>query len=122
MEGVDSAFLPWGLLCLVLLSGCPSADSPADTFALDPNAISRGKNLFVGTCAAYCHGMQPGHRDAPYLFDCEWKHGEDDSDVFRVIREGVPSTRMPSFADKLPEGDDDIWKLIAFLRTKSTCR
>jgi len=28
---------------------------------------------------------------------------------------------MPSFGDKMPEGDEDIWKLVAFIRTKSIC-
>ena len=102
--------------------GCPSAESPADGYARDPAAVKRGRSLFVGTCGAYCHGLQPGNRDAPFLFDCEWKHGDRDEDLFRVIHDGVPGTRMPTFADKMPEGDEDIWKLVAFLRTKSSCR
>jgi len=57
-----------------------------------------------------------------FLFDCEWKHGDRDEDIFRVIHDGVAETRMPSFGDKMPDGDEDIWKLVAYLRTRSTCR
>jgi mono/diheme cytochrome c family protein len=111
-----------GLLASTLVLGCPAPESPATAYARDPASVARGRSLFVGACAAYCHGLRPGHRDAPYLFDCDWKHGERDEDHFRVIRDGVPDTRMPSFADKLPEGEEDIWKLVAFLKTESTCR
>lgn len=110
-----------GLVWLSASLGCPAPESPADVYARDPAAIARGRRLFVGTCGAYCHGLQPGHRDAPFLFDCEWKYGERDEDIFRVIQEGVAETRMPSFGGKMPEGDEDIWKLVAYLRTKSTC-
>ena len=111
-----------GLIALVLALGCPAPESPAAAYTRDRAALVRGRSLFIGTCGAYCHGLQPGLRDAPFLFDCEWKHGNRDEDVFRVIHDGVAETAMPGFADKLPDGDQDIWKLVAFLRTKSTCR
>ena len=107
-----------GLGCVA----CEAPETPATAYARDPQAVTRGRQLFVGTCGAYCHGLQSGVRDAPFLFDCEWKHGDLDEDIFRVIREGVPETRMPSFADKMPGGDEDIWKIVAFLRTRSACR
>jgi mono/diheme cytochrome c family protein len=95
--------------------------SPAARYANDATALKRGKSLFVGTCGAYCHGLQPGNRDAPYLFDCEWKHGGSDEEIFRTIRGGVPNTRMQGFADRMPQGDDDLWKIVAFLKTKASC-
>ncbi len=119
-----------GLLALVALvapvalfgaSGCGESESPAARFAGDPEALKRGRSLFVGTCGAYCHGLQPGNRDAPYLFDCEWKHGGRDDEIFRTIRAGVPNTRMQAFADRMPEGDDDLWKIVAFIRSKADC-
>ena len=109
------------LVLLFVCLGCPSPESPAAIYSRDPVAVSRGQSLFIGMCGAYCHSLRPGHRDAPYLFDCGWKHGDRDEDLFRVIHDGVAETRMPSFADKLPEGDEDIWKLVAFIRTKSAC-
>ena len=112
-----------GLLAGLLAVGvaCSPAESPAARYAKNPAALKRGKSLFVGTCGAYCHGLQPGNRDAPYLFDCEWKHGGSDEEIFRTIRGGVPNTRMQSFADRMPEGDEDLWKIVAFLKTKAGC-
>jgi mono/diheme cytochrome c family protein len=101
--------------------GCSAPESPAARHAKDPESLKRGKGLFVGTCGAYCHGLQPGNRDAPYLFDCEWKHGSSDQEIFDVIRAGVPQTRMQGFTNRLPEGDEDIWRLVAFLKSKSSC-
>ena len=100
---------------IVLCCGCDSP-SPAEKFAADPAALKRGKSIFVGTCGGYCHGVTPGPRDAPFLFDCVWKNGDSDEDLFRVIADGIPETRMVSFRGALPEGDDDIWRLVAFIR------
>ena len=101
-----------------VLAGCGGADdsSPADAFMNDPAALARGKGLFTGTCGAYCHSPQNDARDAPYLFDCQWLHGGSDVDIFNTISTGVPGTRMIGFGGKMPEGDQDIWKIIAYLK------
>jgi len=109
------------LVGIAVAFGCSAPESPAARHARDPESLKRGKSLFVGTCGAYCHGLRPGHRDAPFLFDCEWKHGGSDQEIFDVIRAGVPQTRMQGFADRLPEGDEDIWRLVAFLKSKANC-
>ena len=101
--------------------GCRPGESPAASYARDPQAVERGRLLFVGTCGVYCHSLRPGLRDAPDLFDCHWKHGKRDRDIFRVISSGVPETGMLAFAEALPEGEDDVWKLVAFLRVNSRC-
>ena len=98
-----------------MTSGCGSP-SPVERYASDPEALQRGKSIFVGTCGGYCHGTTAGPRDAPFLFDCTWKNGGRDEDLFSVIADGVPNTRMVSFRNALPDGDEDIWKLIAFIR------
>ena len=91
-------------------------------FMADPEAVARGEALFVGTCAGYCHSMTPEETDALFLFDCEWKHGGSDEDIFATVTDGVPNTRMVGFGDNFPEGADDLWKIIAFLRTnQQTC-
>lgn len=102
---------------LVTLSACKES-TPAELFAADPDAVKRGKSIFTGTCGGYCHNTSPGPRDAPYLFDCVWKHGGSDQEVFNAIANGVPGTRMVAFKGALPEGDDDIWKVVAFLKTR----
>jgi mono/diheme cytochrome c family protein len=109
------------LLAVVALACSRGARSPAADYARDPAAIERGRLIFVGTCGAYCHSLTSERRDAPDLFDCEWKHGSADADLFRTIRQGVEGTRMPSFAKALPDGDTDVWKVIAYLRSASHC-
>ena len=94
--------------------GC-TPPTPADAFRADAEALKRGQSLFVGTCAGYCHSPAV-ERAAPYLFDCTWKHGSgDDQELFDLIADGVPETTMIAFRGKLPEGDDDIWKVVAYL-------
>ena len=105
------------LALLALLFGC-EAKSPADEYLADADALKRGKSVFIGTCGGYCHSVTTGARDAPYLFDCIWLHGDSDQNVFNTIANGVAGTRMISFAGKLPEGDDDIWKIVAYLKSK----
>ena len=106
----------------ITLTKCGEAKdfvSPADVYMTDPEAVKRGKLLFVGTCAGYCHKLTPGRVDALYLFYCEWKHGRSDQEIFNTVTMGVPNTRMVGFGTGFPEGENDLWKIIAFLRTNS---
>ena len=100
----------------------PVPESPAARYLRDPAAVNRGKKIFIGTCGAYCHSTQNVERDAPSLFDCEWRDGGTDQAIFQSIADGVPGTRMPAWKGALPEGDDDIWRVVAYLRSASTCR
>ncbi len=98
----------------ICAAGC-QPESPADTFRADSQALKRGKALFVGTCAGYCHSPSV-ERAAPNLFDCTWQNGGgSDQELFDIIASGVPETAMIGFKGKLPEGDDDIWKLVAYI-------
>ncbi len=78
----------------------------------DPGAILSGQGQFRQRCAN-CHGMDArGHRgpDLTLL----WTAGRTDAGVFQTIRMGVPGTEMPA-AIRAP--DEDIWRVIAYLRT-----
>jgi len=90
--------------------------SRVETFMADASAVARGEALFAGTCAGFCHATEPSETDALFLFDCEWKHGELDQEIFDIVTVGVPNTRMVGFGSNFPEGDDDLWKIIAYLR------
>ena len=104
----------------VLLISCGPQEgrlSRADEFLADPAAVERGRLIFVGTCAGYCHRLTPEVIDAVYLFDCEWKHGGSDQQIFNTVTTGVPNTRMIGFGTNFPEGEDDLWKVIAYLKS-----
>ncbi len=95
------------------------ADTPAvQAFMADTAALARGQAIFEGSCASFCHTMEPEEElDASFLFDCQWNHGSLDQDLFNTITNGVLGTRMVGFGSNFPEGDDDKWKVIAYLRS-----
>ncbi len=109
------------LLGLAALA-CKPSESPAAKYLRDPEAVNRGRLIFIGTCGAYCHSTHDVERDAPSLYDCEWKHGGSDQEIFASISAGIPNTRMPAWKGALPQGDDDIWRLVAYLRSASECK
>lgn len=103
----------------LVLGACAPPSTPADGFRTDPEGLQRGKALFAGTCAGYCHSPAV-ERAAPYLFDCTWLHGSGtDQEIFDVIADGVPNTAMLGFRGKMPDGDADIWRLVAYIRDAS---
>lgn len=86
-----------------------------ETYMADGEAIARGEAIFAGTCSGFCHSRTETDTDALFLFDCEWKHGGSDQDIYEVTTNGVPDTRMVAYGNNFPEADD-LWKVIAFLR------
>ena len=93
-----------------------TSSSPVAAYLDDPGALTAGRRMFRAVCTGYCHSTQPGvTKDAPNLFDCNWQHGSEDADLFRVITKGVPDTEMLPFGGKIP--DDTIWQVIAYVRS-----
>jgi mono/diheme cytochrome c family protein len=105
---------------LFLLTSC-DATSPADRYVNDAVAVKRGKMIYTGSCGGYCHSNSRAARDAPNLLDCSWRHGGSDEAIFNSIANGIVATRMIGFAGKLPDGDNDIWKIVAFLKSARSC-
>jgi mono/diheme cytochrome c family protein len=116
-----SAFLT--LTVLVLTLAPVQAESPSQNpFAGNAQAIAEGKKNFEGICAGYCHATESSSRpgQCPSLFDCEWKSGSSDADIFRITSDGVPKTQMIGFKGRLP--DEMLWKIIAYVRSASKCQ
>ena len=115
-----------GLVVFTLLVLTPSlmrAESPSQNpFNGNAQAIKEGKTNFEMICAGYCHVTESSTRpgQCPSLFDCEWKTGAKDADIFRVMSDGVPKTQMIGFKGRLP--DEMLWKIIAYLRAASKCQ
>jgi putative heme-binding domain-containing protein len=77
----------------------------------NPEAITAGAKLFVGSCAG-CHGPDGGGgARGPNLVRRSLWHPLSDDAIFQVIRKGVPGTDMPP--TKLT--DDQTWNLVAFI-------
>ena len=58
--------------------------------------------LYTSLCAN-CHGPTMQGGQGPSLVDGEWKHGDSDADITRVIRDGVPTTPMAPFRTALSD-------------------
>jgi mono/diheme cytochrome c family protein len=102
-----------------------NAEGPADQknpFADNAEAIAFGKSIFEATCTGYCHTTVNSNRvgRCPNLFDCEWKHGGADGQIYNTINIGVPNTEMVGFKGRLP--DDMIWKITAYIHSASLCK
>ncbi len=81
----------------------------------DPYAIQQGKALFRLSCS-FCHGMDArGGSRGPDLSSGRRTHGDSDAALFQTITKGVPGTEMPPNDLK----DDEVWMVIAFLRSVS---
>jgi mono/diheme cytochrome c family protein len=110
---------------VMLLSSLTAAETPADQknpFSGDAPAIAAGKAIFEAACTGYCHTTVNSTRAGrcPNLFDCEWKHGGTDGEIFHTMSAGVPNTEMVGFKGRLP--DEILWKITAYLRSDSQCK
>jgi alcohol dehydrogenase (cytochrome c) len=88
-------------------------DVQKNPFAGAPAAIAAGRALYQQTCQS-CHGGEAQGDRGPALASGSFRHGGEDSDLFRTIRAGVPGTQMPAFS-LLPA--DNVWRIITYLRS-----
>ena len=110
---------------LLLLTVCskvePEPTAPMsllDGYMQDPLAVERGARIYSGTCAQFCHGAEPRVGEDVNLFDCQWRFGNTADEIFQITTSGIPGTRMVGYGNNYPEGKQDLWKLIAFIKTK----
>ena len=73
-------------------------DENTVTLITDAGALAEGKKLFTSSCAA-CHGPEGGGIVGPNLTDDYWLHKGSLSDVFKIIKYGVPEKGMKSWKD-----------------------
>jgi cytochrome c(L) len=129
MEGpivTKQAPLCWlvGLLIVGLLSAhfsMGAAEEPAKPEKLNPytgnaEAIKEGRTLYLQNGCSACHGAGGGGGMGPALFDDEWKFGSDDLTLFKLIKGEIPQQTMPAAFGSVLK-DDEIWKILAFIRS-----
>ena len=86
---------------------------PKDPFEGSIEAIRIGGVFFRRACGS-CHGREGrGGVMGPDLVSGRWKHRGSDTDLFRVISEGIAGTAMPA----LRASEERIWMIIAYLRS-----
>jgi putative heme-binding domain-containing protein len=92
----------------------PVPAPPAAAPAPDPAALAEGQALFRGICSG-CHGGAGRGGKGPDLTDQRWIHGSTDTDIERVIKNGVPNTTMKKLGESLK--DEQIKKVIGYIRS-----
>jgi mono/diheme cytochrome c family protein len=93
-------------------------------------AISQGKNLFSSKSCSGCHGAGGGGGMGPPVINDTWIYGSDDATLFDLIKLGSVDYRAKGHERKGKEAvvgdmpamggvatDDEIWKMIAFMRS-----
>ena len=81
---------------------------------LDANQ-DKVNDLYLESCAA-CHGSKFEGGLGGNLGDGQWKHGSGDSDIARVISQGLPNLGMPAF--EKTHSPEQIRSLVVFIREK----
>jgi cbb3-type cytochrome c oxidase subunit III len=90
----------------------PVGKEMKNPFAGTPEVIKEGEKLFDEKCSE-CH-MDGTGGAGPNLTDDTWVYGGSDAEVFETIAYGRKGG-MPSWKSEL--GADNIWKIIAYLRS-----
>src|SRR5258706_9403620 len=104
------------LSCAVALAGLAAQERPAkNPLEGNQDAIRAGSGAFRARCAD-CHGMDARGVRSPDLTQV-WASGRSDAGLFQTLRDGIPGTEMPAVGTRTT--DDEIWKILAFLRTLS---
>lgn len=75
-------------------------------------ALGLGQQTFTSTCVA-CHEAQGQGKIGPNLTDNRWLHGGSPLEIYRTIRDGVPSKGMPAWGPAL--GRAGVVQLTAFV-------
>jgi cytochrome c oxidase cbb3-type subunit 3 len=88
-----------------------------DPYANDRIAIAQGRTLFLEMNCYGCHGGHGGGGMGPSLRDATWIYGGTDAEVFSSIAQGR-AHGMPAWGTRLP--DDQIWKLVAYIKSMRT--
>ena len=105
------------LLAGIALLGASAAQAQGKKNPLDgdPAAVKTGQGLFRARCAD-CHGIDAKGIRGPDLTQV-WNSGRSDEGLFSTVRTGVLGTEMPAIGERSP--DEEIWKILAYLKTIS---
>ena len=100
--------------------GSPIPPIPQDLPTKNPlegnvEAIRAGTSMYRQKCAD-CHGWDARGVRGPDLTQV-WASGRTDDGLFRTLRTGIPGTEMPPAGGFGGTSDEEIWRMLAYLRT-----
>jgi alcohol dehydrogenase (cytochrome c) len=84
----------------------------------DLESVRQGGVLFGSLCVS-CHGTEGNGGSAPALSAGNLKNGDSDWALYRVIRDGIPSTAMPNHSSL---SELDLWHIVAHVRTLQSAK
>jgi PQQ-dependent dehydrogenase (methanol/ethanol family) len=93
--------------------GQHTPENDRNPFAADAGAAAKGRELYGQICVA-CHGAEGRGDRSPALANAAFKHGASDGALFLSIRNGVPGSAMPAFANFKA---DQVWQLVSYIRS-----
>ena len=102
----------WSFTGTVSAAAAPANRDAKNPFEGRAEAIKEGDKIFDAKCSE-CH-MDGTGGAGPNLTDETWIYGGSDAEVFETISGGRKGG-MPSWKGELSK--DDIWKVIAFIRS-----
>lgn len=82
-------------------------------------AVEEGAALYKSYCT-FCHGTGGRGAKGPNLTDEFWKFGGTDEAIYQTLAHGRPGTQMGAFLTAEKMNEDQIWKVIAYLRSQAT--
>jgi mono/diheme cytochrome c family protein len=89
-------------------------------FGLESDVALEGKKLYDTQGCVACHGNNARGAVGPDLTDDEWLRAPSDEMIFNVIKNGRAGTLMSPFRDAM--SDEQIWKLVTYLRDENRKR
>ncbi len=92
----------------------PGALRLVSPFALDPQVVTVGAQLYLAYNCVDCHGMDGSGAMGPSLADGRWRYGGRAPEVFESIYQGRPEG-MPAWGSRI--SDADVWRLVAYVRS-----
>jgi putative heme-binding domain-containing protein len=104
------------LIVMLFLVSAGLAAQQKNPFASDPQAADTGRGMFRIYCSP-CHGIKAQGGRGPDLTLGVFSAGDQDSDLYRVIAQGVGGTEMNGYEDSV--GEDNIWRLVSYIRSIS---
>ncbi|HEY1122576.1 MAG TPA: cytochrome c, partial [Haloferula sp.] len=75
----------------------------------------KAEKIFEQLCAG-CHGADLSGGQGGSLIDGEWKHGSEDADLMKSIKEGNPQLGMTPFGSVLNDGQ--VRMMVIYIREK----
>lgn len=110
--GLYCVLAAWSFTGTASAAAAPAAAVVKNPFEGKPEAIKEGEKVFDAKCSE-CH-MDGTGGAGPDLTDDKWIYGGSDAEVFETVSYGRKGG-MPSWKSEL--GADNIWKVIAFIRS-----